>query len=409
MQARHINDGGRGRIPAPRSTHRTYGNKGNGGSGKRPQEDGVTDATGAGGPDGASAKAKKTRVNNADRDHCPPYDASEAATLNADIRYIPAAAHEYYEILGRCQCVARGEKCDHSKMVLNKYTPWTRFPVGNGRFFGEEFVTWKNPYACRSRDDVIKQWQPNLKPAPGGGPRMVVNFDINKMNTNKWMKFWYAVHMLHEWVLRIRELDEATLLQYISAYYNGAKDLYKDRMKEDGRREAGAFLHYTEAGLLREEDETHRQLFRNFRDPAQYNLHPVQQDALRDLLLAEKKKVVILFNKVAMLRSLACMQSTRLTFRRLELITTQPEADAAAGLMALMERAEAEARARGDPLEEIDALFGPSPIDEDTAMQNLNDFLERDEAAGAGGPTRTVGPAGGMQTLLQCLQDLAVD
>jgi hypothetical protein len=77
--------------------------------------------------------------------------------------------------------------------------------------------------------------------------------------------------------------------------------------------------------------------------------------------------------------------------------------------MALMERAEAEARARGDPAEEIDALFGPCDIDEDTAASNLNDFLGPDEAAGAGGPTRTVGPAGGMQTLLKCLQDLAVD
>ena len=413
--SQHINDGRHGRMP-PKSTHRTYGSKGNGGSGKRPQEDG--DA--AGGPDGANAKAKKTRVNNAERDHCPPYDTSEAAGLNADETYISAAAHEYYEILGRCQCVAPGmdrstwgltpQKCDHSKMVRNKYTPWTRFPVGNGRFFGEEFVTWKNPMACRSRADVRDIWEPNLTAASGGGPRLVVKFDRNEMNKNKWMKFWYAVHMLHEWVIRIRELDEATLLQYISAYYNGAKDLYKDRMKEDGRREAGAFHHYTEAGLLREEDETHRQLFQNFRDPVLYNLHPSQQDALRDLLLAEKKRVVILFGKVAMLRSLACMQNTRLTFRRLELITTQPEADAAAGLMALMERAEAEARKRGDPAEEIDALFGPCDIDEDTAASNLNDFLEPDEAGeSTGGPTRTVGPAGGMQTLLKCLQDLAVD
>jgi hypothetical protein len=78
--------------------------------------------------------------------------------------------------------------------------------------------------------------------------------------------------------------------------------------------------------------------------------------------------------------------------------------------MALMERAEAEARARGDPVEEIDALFGPCDIDEDTALSNLNDFLGPDEAGeSTGGPTRTVGPAGGMQTLLQCLQDLAVD
>ena len=224
--SQHINDGRHGRMP-PKSTHRTYGSKGNGGSGKRPQEDG--DA--AGGPDGANAKAKKTRVNNAERDHCPPYDASEAAALNANVSLMPAAAHEYYDLLGRCQCVARGQKCDHGKMVRNKYTPWTRFPVANGRFFGEEFVTWKNPYACRSRDDVVDQWFPNLEAAPGGGPRMVVKFDIKMMNTNKWMKFWYAVHMLHEWVIRIRELDEATLLQYISAYYNGAKDLYKDRMK----------------------------------------------------------------------------------------------------------------------------------------------------------------------------------
>ena len=68
-----------------------------------------------------------------------------------------------------CQCVAPGkdkkgemvdQKCDHGKMVRNKFTPWTRFPGGDGRFFGEEFRTWTNPIACRSRKDVEDIWKP---------------------------------------------------------------------------------------------------------------------------------------------------------------------------------------------------------------------------------------------------------
>ena len=201
---RSINEPGRGRMLAfVHTPGRRYG----GGGQKR-----VTGGEEAGEAGEAEAgAAKKAKQSNVARDHCPPYDPLCARVHNLDGDLMPVGAHVYYDFLGACQCVAQGrnkqgelvdQKCDHGKMVHNKFTPWTRFPVGQGRFFCEEFVTWKNPMACRSPADVKDVWQPSLEPAPGAAPgvQMVVTYDYSKMGKNKWMKFWYAVHELHEWV-----------------------------------------------------------------------------------------------------------------------------------------------------------------------------------------------------------------
>jgi len=278
----------------------------NGASGKRDKDDNEEDTS-----------QSKKRKSPSNRDHCPPYNqdnfgqdnynqdrGKSVCDMNRDTEEMPKAAHDYYDFIGACQCRDRenGEKCTHYRMVRNKFTPWTRFPTTtDGQFLGDTFITWKNPYACRTPGDVKRECIDKLvvQNTPDGNI-MVLKFDKDKMNTDKWMKFWYSVHKLYEWVHYKENIDAVTLQHYISAYYHGVKDIDEP------------LRHYRNARLFEEESDYHRKLFRNFRDIQQqdYNLSDDEKDQLMQYLLNEKKNVVKLFSKVHVLRDLEYKDSS---------------------------------------------------------------------------------------------------
>jgi hypothetical protein len=255
---------------------------------------------------GEDTQPKKKKRSNSNRDHCPPYDQDKnkavkgVCEMNRDNIEMPIAAHDYYDFVGTCKCRDNGKECDHARMVRNKFTPWTRFPTTtDGKFLGDTFITWKNPYACRTPGDVQRECINKLvaETTSDGHTTMVLKFDKDEMNTNKWMKFWYSVHKLYEWAHNKENIDDATLQHYIRAYYNGVKDIYKEK---------GALQHYRNARLFEEESDDHRNLFRNFRDRQYeyFNLNDDEKDELMKYLLREKANVVKLFSKVYVLRGL---------------------------------------------------------------------------------------------------------
>ena len=250
--------------------------------------------------DGETTASKKMKTEK--RDHCPPYNKDNVMEFRRNYALIPEKAQKYYEIYGSCLCLADGERCDHGKLVRNKFTPWTKFPTANGHFFEEKFVTWRNPQACRSRIDVQRIWKPNLVVVDADGD-MKLKFDYNHMNTDKWMKFWYAVDQLYEWVHDRKTIDATTLQHLMGAYYHGVKDVYKTSKNEVGK---GARQRYSEAGLLDTERGYHARLYKHFRDEQQdyYRLSDEEKDMLMNELLQEKAKVVELFDKVELLHKL---------------------------------------------------------------------------------------------------------
>jgi hypothetical protein len=95
---------------------------------------------------------------------------------------------------------------------------------------------------------------------------MLPNYDYNHMNTDRWMKFWYAVDQLYEWVHDRKTIDATTLQQLISAYYHSVKHIDKTSTNEVGK---GARQRYTEAGLLDTASDYHANLYKHFRDAQQ--------------------------------------------------------------------------------------------------------------------------------------------
>jgi hypothetical protein len=169
-------------------------------------------------------------------------------------------------------------------MTRNNFTPWTKFPTSGGHFFEENFAFWKNPYACRDRADVHRNWNPNLV-YESAGLEMVPKDDYSHMNTDKWTKFWYTVDQLHDWVHGMKTIDDIMLQHFVGAYYNGIKSIFMEN---------GVLERYENAGLLDEDGDWHKNLFRNFRDAQQehFRLSVDEKEELRDELLAEKAKVM---------------------------------------------------------------------------------------------------------------------
>jgi hypothetical protein len=153
---------------------------------------------------------------------------------------------------------------------------------------------------------VQRIWKTNLVVVNADGD-IQLKFDYNHMNTDKWMKFWYTVDHLYEWVHDRKTIDATTLQQLISAYYHGVKDVYKTSKNEVGK---GARQRYSEAGLLDPASDYHARLYKHFRDEQQeyFALSDEEKEMLMKELLEEKAKVVELFDKVELLQNLRVMQ-----------------------------------------------------------------------------------------------------
>lgn len=65
----------------------------------------------------AQENTKKTRMSSVVRDHCPPYNEEQKQALNANYNLMPAAAHEYYEILGGHELDSRVVKDDFNRKI----------------------------------------------------------------------------------------------------------------------------------------------------------------------------------------------------------------------------------------------------------------------------------------------------
>ncbi len=297
-----------------------------------PDADEVAADTGEGG----AAKKTKLAGENDLRDHCLPYDLEHKMQFNRQL--VPVEAQKYYEIVGKCQCLFRGKKCDNTRMTRNKFVPWTRFPTANGQFFCvENFFTWKNPHASRSDYDLKRILEDNLQTVhTPEGRRMIPIYHSDKLGQQRWAKFWYAVHELDQWVHRRTTIDAVTLEQHIQTYYHTVKHIYKESRTQYDR---GARQMYTAARLLEPESKYHMDLFRNYRDGEHehFRLSDEEKDELMNELLAEKANVVVLFGKVEVLHSSAMTLGSKQWIR--QFTTGDMEIlDAAAGLLGLKPR-----------------------------------------------------------------------
>ena len=260
------------------------------------------------GPGGEGAKRPATGRET--RQHCAPYDGAAAFLLDRNL----GEARRYYEILGSCRCIAERGRCDCKQMLRNKYTPWTRFPLADGRMFCETFTVWVNPYACRAGDDVRRNVAMFLKEEVSAvtGAKVLVP-DYGERGRGRWPKLWYAVDRLHAWAHHEAELDEATLEAYTRAFYWSGQIAGQSVSVEDVRSD------YWNAGLLRPERADDWEVFRNCRekDSPDFILTETEKDALMRYLLGERRKVVRLFEKVAFVKALGARETPG-TLRRLE-------------------------------------------------------------------------------------------
>ena len=339
------------------------------------------------------------------RQHCAPYDGGDALILNRGLR----GAEQYYEILGKCQCIAARGRCDCKQMLRSKYTPWTRFPLPGGGMFCEKFVVWVNPYACRAGDDVRKSMQDFLREEVGaetGAPLLVPDYgpETDERGRGRWMKLWYAVDRLHAWAHHEAELDEATLKAYTGAFYWSGQMVKRSVAIEDVR------FDYWNAGLLRPERADDWEVFRNCRDGdlPDFVLTPTAKDALMHYLLAERRKVVRLFEKVDFLKALGAQKNAwgcelPGTLRRLgldELPRVRAE-HAALVVQRQQEEAAAGAAWAARKLLQAAAAAARRPDDERDAAAGL---VEMSRGGGGGGGAAS---ADNLGMLLQCLLRLA--
>jgi hypothetical protein len=252
------------------------------------------------GPGGEGAKRPAT--GREQRQHCAPYDGAAVFLLDRNL----GEARQYYEILGSCRCIAERGRCDCKQILRNKYTPWTRFPLTDGRMFCETFTVWVNPYACRAGDDVRRNVAMFLKEEVSAvtGAKVLVP-DYGGGGHGRWPKLWYAVDRLHAWAHHEAELDEATLEAYTRAFYWSGQIAGQSVSVEDVRSD------YWNAGLLRPERADDWEVFRNCRekDSPDFILTETEKDALMRFLLGERRKVVRLFEKVAFVKALGAQKN----------------------------------------------------------------------------------------------------
>ena len=330
------------------------------------------------------------------RQHCAPYDTRGAPVLDVGLR-------QYYEIIGKCQCIAARGRCDCKQMLRSKYTPWTRFPLADGRMFCETFTVWVNPYACRAGDDVRRNVAMFLKEEVSAvtGAKVLVP-DYGERGRGRWPKLWYAVDRLYAWAHHEAELDEATLQVYTGAFYWSGQIAAQSVSVEDVR------LDYWNAGLLSPESADDWEVFRNCRDEdwPYFKLDEAQKDALMHFLLRERRKVVRLFEKVAFLKGLGEQKNAwgcKLpgTLRRLqqdELPRVRLE-QAALVVQRQQEEAAAEAAWEARKKQQEAAAAARRPDDERDAAAGL---VEMSRGGGGGAAS-----ADNLGMLLQCLLRLA--
>ena len=319
------------------------------------------------------------------RQHCAPYDTRGAPVLDVGLR-------QYYEIIGKCQCIAARGRCDCKQMLRSKYTPWTRFPLADGRMFCETFTVWVNPYACRAGDDVRRNVAMFLKEEVSAvtGAKVLVP-DYGERGRGRWPKLWYAVDRLYAWAHHEAELDEATLEVYTGAFYWSGQIAGQSVSVEDVR------LDYWNAGLLRPESADDWEVFRNCRekDSPDFILTETEKDALMRYLLGERRKVVRLFEKVAFVKALG-VRETPGTLRRLEQDELPRVRSEQAALVARRQQEEAAAG----------AAWAARKQQQDAAAAARRPDDERDAAAGLVEMSR--GGGGSVRALLQSLLRLAV-
>ena len=345
---------------------------------------------GPGGEGGAKGPKRRVTGEREKRQHCAPYDGGDALILNRGLR----GAELYYEIIGKCQCIAARGRCDCKQMLRNKYTPWTRFPLAGGGMFCEKFVVWVNPYACRAGDDVRKSMQDFLREEVSvvtGAKVLVPDYgpEAEGRGRGRWMKLWYAVDRLHAWAHHEAELDEETLKAYTRAFYWSGQHVGQSVSVEDVRSD------YWNAGLLRPERADDWEVFRSCRDGdlPDFVLSETAKDGLMRYLLAERRNVVRLFEKVVFLKALGAQKNAwgcevPGTLRRLE----QDE----------LPRVRAEQAALVVQRQQEEAAAG--------AAWAARKDDERDAAAGLVAMSRGGGGDGGadrLGMLLQCLLRLA--
>ena len=349
---------------------------------------------GPGGEGGAKGPKRRVTGEREKRQHCAPYDGGDALILNRGLR----GAEVYYEIIGKCQCIAARGRCDCKQMLRNKYTPWTRFPLAGGGMFCEKFVVWVNPYACRAGDDVRKSSQDFLREevsAETGATGLVADYrlETDERGRGRWMKLWYAVDRLHAWAHHEAELDEETLKAYTRAFYWSGQHVGQSVSVEDVRSD------YWNAGLLRPERADDWEVFRNCRDGdlPDFVLNPTAKDALMHYLLAERRKVVRLFEKVVFLKALGG------TLRRLEQDELPRVRAEQAALVVQRQQEEAAAGAAwaARKLLQAAAAADRRPDDERDAAEGL---VEMSRGGGGGGGAASADRLG---ILLQCLLRLA--
>ena len=270
-------------------------------SSKRPHDNGKQPAEGGEAEEGGAVALKIRKTAVAKGPHCPPY-ADNTAEDNERRKAIFdrwKGADMYFDIIGRCRC--DGDTCNKIKMTINKFTPWTRFPIRNaegnfdGHYLNEKFQAWWNPSAHRAPSDVKSQIEDFMGVGTVNGVAKWIPYypdEEENQRKCKWPKFWFAVHVLYDWVRMQAVVDDMTLVRCIRAYYHAVHAVYKP----------GGVLHkYRDAGLLETESEKHRTLFREFR--TDLSLGKTDKEALMNMLLVEKKRVVMLFDKVEFLKT----------------------------------------------------------------------------------------------------------
>jgi hypothetical protein len=340
------------------------------------------------------ARVRKTAAPK--KNHCPPYlDPWLTYDIQTDDTRLVKAAATYFKVIGRCQCDAQ---CKANMMTQFTFTPWTRFPVPNaagvfdGHYLNEKFQAWWNPTAHYSNCEVRPHIKGFLLEEDRGGQKVLLPNYSTSSRTCKFEKFWLAVHVLYEWVTCKHGVDDRTLKMCIANYYHTKQ--YIDCAK-------GARGHYVAAGILGDDTEQLKTVFREFRPDL--NLTPTQKDELMAFLLTKKSEVQALFRKMDYLRTRESLNPQG----RATLLQWTP-AECAAFTSQQCTAESLQQRLQQNP---IDIRFAGDPQADDPFSNDL-DTKEADAAAAllglcaaGGGPARAqaLGTDNKLRMLLDCL------